>query len=83
MKEKEKIYSGSEFSKMSKIARVVININKEEKELFREVESFNNHMNNCDCDNRYKYDFTNTIDEEFHSFCLNCGGFIVDSIEVG
>ena len=81
---KEEIFTTGEFVRMSKISRIVVNIEKEEKELFKEVESFENHMNECDCNNRYKYSFINTIDEnEVHIFCLNCGGYIESTCRVG
>ena len=70
--------------KLIKLSRIVIDITKQEEKLFKEVESFNNHMNECTCDDRYEYSFVNTIDEnEVHMFCLKCGGYIESTCRVG
>jgi hypothetical protein len=51
--------------------------NQAEVRLHREVMDLENHMNECECDNAVKYDFSNTLpSNEDKVYCLNCGGMI-------
>lgn len=56
--------------------------NKIEVKLYNMVCDFENHMNECDCDDAVKYDFVNIIGHfEVHTYCLNCGGYIEPNTE--
>ena len=55
-----------------------------ESQLYSLVESLDNHMDECECDERDIHSFSNVIDlNEIHVFCLNCGGYIdVKDLEI-
>ena len=56
--------------------------NQAEIRLRREVMNLENHMNDCNCDNGVKYDFSNTLPHyEDNVYCLNCGGIITPNEE--
>jgi len=56
--------------------------NSAERLLYHELMSFENHINECNCDDAVKYDFVNTIGHyKLHTFCLNCGGHILPEKE--
>ena len=58
-------------------------LNALEHNLFLHVENFDNHMNECSCDDSFTYDFSNTIEKnEIQLYCLNCGGWIDCTLDV-
>ncbi len=56
-------------------------IRNTERILYKDIESSNNTMNECDCEDRAVYDFKFTLFLEgelyhYQLFCINCGGFV-------
>ncbi len=74
-------YNTSLKARKERIKLALMNINIYERALYRDIESFNNTMNECCCEDRFTYDFKFTLfqnGEPYHYqlFCINCGGFI-------
>lgn len=74
-------YNTSLKARKERIELALINIDIYERALYGDIESFENTMNECECEDRQVYDFKYTLNLEgepyhYQLFCINCGGFI-------